>query len=704
MSKVKKYLIVLGIFVLTLILSGCGGKVNTTIKLNEDLSGERIMKVYFDKNENDKYIKGDSKTIAEVVKKSTPEQLEFKSEETENGYTYYFTMKFSSLEDYTDKVNKLLPEYNEAEIEFGQAASPFVKGISYKENFRTKQILDWFNDLMFESGYVDSSYTNYGIFGTENVELYYKDTLVSQKSDIYAMDLSTLEFNPINGIDVLTKYNEDFTISRSIIVKIPLATYDEKAKEIDDFFKERTVEGATGEGKTVDGSYIYTITLENANELQIDAMVNKFTNGRSSFTLKDKPGTPFAVIIDEENTEVEENTESNEEIANENTENDNEISEENEVIEPVQEYMNVFMLDKMIEEKWNLVDYVKDSYLKTDFSYFINNEINGSEIWDEYSIKNIQASDEYQGYDLFGRVNYATNANFNYRLKKSYEIDDLQIEVSIDNNGNLKKKLMLEFADTISENEFANLQSKLERQSVPTTIDLGRMEHSANGFSIYLIENLGYQNFNQTFDNWKFLTDTEAMSPELSLEKKGLFKKEILFYDRVFLGGFSEKPIKNVEYRVLNVGKVLDANSDRYGEMIGGDYVIKLNDFDAKNDSFLLQIYFERSTGGIILFGIGILLIVAIAILALIILSKRKKKKAIATTETQVIVDATTDSKHSDVPVQEEKSEADFETGEEGTVELDKDASDNKAGFCTNCGSKLEEGAKFCINCGNVIN
>ena len=290
LNKIKKVILPSLIFAAVLILTGCGGKLETDLTVNEDLSGTRHMALSVDMSENSQYINGDAENITATIEQNCPEEITFSSDNTDDVVTLNFDINFTSLEDYQTKVESLIEdsEYYDNLITYVAPNSVFAKGVSYEEEFTSQELLSWFENLMVDAGYVDSSNRSY-IFNESSINY---NIIGSEGTASYgSISLNNIEFLPITGIDFITDVNTDGTYNRTIVLKIPQSTMDSNGDEIKAFMSDHETSIATGTWTTDSGINYYTLEGTNLTKDQINDVTKAFcgVEGLEAFTEVSEP-------------------------------------------------------------------------------------------------------------------------------------------------------------------------------------------------------------------------------------------------------------------------------------------------------------------------------------------------------------------------------------------------------------------------------
>ena len=150
-----------------LILSACGAKIETQLGLENAEKGTRTMLVSFDMKDNKDKIKGGAQALDASVRKHLPEGLEYGGIQSEGGKARAtFTIPFSSVDEYRTKVASILKAA-------GSSATPQISIVNsdqgLKENFSSKDLLDWLPEALVVDGVIDSSQKN-SVFNSSGSE------------------------------------------------------------------------------------------------------------------------------------------------------------------------------------------------------------------------------------------------------------------------------------------------------------------------------------------------------------------------------------------------------------------------------------------------------------------------------------------------------------------------------------------------------
>lgn len=254
-------------------------QTTTTLTINEDESGSRVMEVVLPKENKKEYLKGKlAGRFEKLMKKSCPKELDYKQENYQGGYKFTLTLSFDSLEDYKNKVGKIDDSFNpEEDLTFEVGKEPFETGIRCRESFDSGDLLQWMEDAVSDSDIV--WWWNISTMLNEDTQtLVYGDE--EYENDNFwsaAISIDTLEDCYLSTIYI---YNNSVTgdkIDRTVVFAV-----DKDYNSLGDGFKEYlesgVPEGVTGEWNS-DSNY-YTYYVVKLGEMEIagvqDAMNSLF--------------------------------------------------------------------------------------------------------------------------------------------------------------------------------------------------------------------------------------------------------------------------------------------------------------------------------------------------------------------------------------------------------------------------------------------
>ena len=672
MKKFKRFLTAAAVLAAAALITGCGGELTTNMNLSSDFSGSRVMTLVVNKADNQEYVNGDPNAVTSTVSASCPEQLEFSATDDGTNVIYTFTLNFSSKEDYEAKVRALLGDEvtpDEQIISYAAPDSVFASGVRYDETFSSEELLSWFEDLMINAGYIDSGNRSY-IFDSNST--YFSFDNASMESDYSSrVDVDTLSFRPINGVEFYTKANSDGTFDRTIVVSIPQATMDQAGEEIKAFLEPKA-EGAEGRWESAEGVNSFIISGTNLTAESVDAMTKNFTG---------KPDDTFFSLSDaedsEEATEAEETVEETEAL--EESAGDAEAEEE---IIPGDPY--ILYVHNNISENINLEDFITNEDGEVNFSYYGDT---GSEYTGLYSEGGVSVYDggrdlsmyydeeKPQYYELFDGDNFIYSAE--YETTGGFSAESIEVTVKPEGLDKAKQEVSVNYTEVLSESALTALKEKLTAAAEGTGISVDACEASENGFNVKVSASGSLE---ENADAWTEFADGH-MDMSVQADKTGLLSgsKTMRVAGDVDLKTFTNKPVDTVTLRVKGIGKPVDEFlSDSFE---GSDYVLVREFFDPTSDDLSYSVTAKKSN--FLVYALYILTIAAIANLVY----RLKDVILIGVGKASI--------KAKEASEKAARAKAD-KASAGGNGESAKPAKK----FCGSCGAENEADAGFCEKCG----
>ena len=230
-----------------LILSACGARIETQLGLESAEKGTRTMLVSFNLKDNKDKIKGGSEALDASVRKHLPEGLEYGGIQSEGDKARAtFTIPFSSVDEYRNKVASILKaagSKTEPTVTILNTEQGLVQGIQVKENFSSKELLDWVPEALVVDGVIESSNKNsvFNSSGSETtVKFGEKEVKNSGGSTISAKDVQDRGFKAM--VLELQEKDGGYSATASFVAKDIMNS--ETAAAIDAYLNQVKPEGS----------------------------------------------------------------------------------------------------------------------------------------------------------------------------------------------------------------------------------------------------------------------------------------------------------------------------------------------------------------------------------------------------------------------------------------------------------------------------
>ena len=230
-----------------LILSACGAKIETQLGLESAEKGTRTMLVSFNLKDNKDKIRGGSEALDASVRKHLPEGLEYGGIQSEGDKARAtFTIPFSSVDEYRNKVASILKaagSKTEPTVTILNTEQGLVQGIQVKENFSSKELLDWVPEALVVDGVIESSNKNsvFNSSGSETtVKFGEKEVKNSGGSTISAKDVQDRGFKAM--VLELQEKDGGYSATASFVAKDIMNS--ETAAAVDAYLNQVKPEGS----------------------------------------------------------------------------------------------------------------------------------------------------------------------------------------------------------------------------------------------------------------------------------------------------------------------------------------------------------------------------------------------------------------------------------------------------------------------------
>lgn len=268
--------------ILTLILAGCGAKIDTLLTVDTVGKGSRVMTLSLDKEDLEN-VEGSVEDIDASINTHLPEQLEYAGI-TEEGETLTtsFTMTFEDADDYRDQVQQLLNAgdiaWSDDNLTFNTSTDKFSSGVTLIETFSSADLLTWlFNGLASDGIISASDQSSAWEMGETTVEY--------NGVEYESLDRVSLDKRVDNGF---IKADSEITFTeggfhREITFGITSkAQYTSNAELYDEHFAELESAGATVTKDDSSAGVSWTVAFDAANAEELVDMTNKVLSSEES--------------------------------------------------------------------------------------------------------------------------------------------------------------------------------------------------------------------------------------------------------------------------------------------------------------------------------------------------------------------------------------------------------------------------------------
>lgn len=390
-------------------VSGCsaGSTIDTSLQVNEDLSGQRTMTISLDDSVFAQYFNGTIDDLNSYISEYCPEQLEW-SVSAEEGYNQYeFDLLFGGVDEYKSKVDILTGM--DSVLEISVPDTIWASGIYINEDFTSEDLLKWLSDGLVEAGYVSADNASM-IFSVGNTEV---DFNGNQYSTYECVNVDEVDYVNIDEINVYTDMSDFDSYSRKVEFVLPDSSLTSRASDIDGFFQnmsDNNIDVSVEEDETTT-----TYLLEQEN-LDIDG-INAFDKA----------------VFGAENADLQN------------------INQDG-ITDPL-------TFERVITENFKLTEYVVGNAYAPCFSYYVK-------VPDEYSVYDefgAQAAEnaEHTGYRCV-LSDYETDRSVVWNLKKHFTTQTMKVNLYRNQlTESWKQKIQLTLGEAPTEDEVDGIKNMI---------------------------------------------------------------------------------------------------------------------------------------------------------------------------------------------------------------------------------------------------
>lgn len=286
--KIKKIGLLLIMFVLmSFAMTGCGAKINTTLTISKDFSGQRKIDVIIENEDLSENVTGGINALKSTADSNIPKEMTYTVSPSGDKTMLTFIIEFQDLDDYRTKVASIISYGSNKEltpeITYENLDTVFKKGVKLKENFTSFDLLQWYFDAIKKANIVSHSDTSeWYELGDNVVDI---DGVKYENSSKLSIDEQ--ELSCLSGIDVKTILNLDGTITREIVFKAydtTLETLSNNGCEFGSYISKLVPEGDAFEQKKTDSLNEYIITINAVDTNELVQKTNKILQTSNDFT------------------------------------------------------------------------------------------------------------------------------------------------------------------------------------------------------------------------------------------------------------------------------------------------------------------------------------------------------------------------------------------------------------------------------------
>ncbi|MCI7099248.1 MAG: hypothetical protein MR966_10175 [Lachnospiraceae bacterium] len=263
-------------------LAGCGGQkyigIQTLLTLEQDNTGNRQIRMSIGKSDFETFFDGKIDELNKQLEAVCPPELEWSFSEDGDQYGYTFTLHFSSLKDYAEKVKNIIGK--KASIVMEQPDSVFASGLLYQEDFDSLELLGWLGDFLEKEGYLSEG-KSAGLFSETSVKISFKGTDYEVQPG--KINVDTLVRTPVERIDILSHYRQNKHCDRQVVFTFSAASMNKNGTAIREYMQKNRPEGAESVWTVKNENSLCTVSVSDCTAKQLDSFMKKLFDRSDSF-------------------------------------------------------------------------------------------------------------------------------------------------------------------------------------------------------------------------------------------------------------------------------------------------------------------------------------------------------------------------------------------------------------------------------------
>lgn len=415
MRKLRNLLAAMILLLAALAMSGCkaGSSIDTTLAVNKDMSGSRVMKIAIDDSVFQENFTGTIEELQELVKTACPADLTWSYDDSEEVKTFTFVLNFTGLDDYQTKVSNLLG--GEREITMEAPDSIWVNGVNIREDFTSQDLMEWLKTAVVEAGFVSSDNAS-KVFSMGNTEVVFDGE--SRSAGNY-VNVNTISYLRLDSTKLFIEVLDLGSYHVSLRFEVPESSMSAKGDEIRAYIRSAVPADSEQKEETLsDGGVAFIVGKQFIDRAGLENFC------QSVF------GVENASI-----TEVEESSS-----------------------------LTPFDFVKNCELKLNMANYVSPQGYSTDFYLLMKTPSGYNSTVDGYAGYDYDETN-YPGYRLMERRGmYGEESSFGLRVKKTFLVSGLDVETTQKMGSKWKRVTTLSLAEIPKDEELALMVSRFEER------------------------------------------------------------------------------------------------------------------------------------------------------------------------------------------------------------------------------------------------
>lgn len=271
-----------------MMLTGCAD-MSTEISLDgEKFSGKRVMSVTFDMDELLTQLPGGTDALNEQIDAVIPKHLTYQYDVEDGEAVYKFTLAFDSKQDYIDKLKDILSKA--PEVKFTYSSGVFTRGVTYSENFESRELFTWFDKLVVDNGLKD---TAGGYVRNYSADKFWNQTEVKVRLDgeEYTckggkVDIKSGGNSVVSNISIATQLKSSGDIERTMLITVPSSVEKSQITLIENYLNDTIPDSGQWTKRARSESIIYTVKFTAGSAAKLQNYMEKLTSRKCECTLE----------------------------------------------------------------------------------------------------------------------------------------------------------------------------------------------------------------------------------------------------------------------------------------------------------------------------------------------------------------------------------------------------------------------------------
>lgn len=297
-GRMRLLLLVVSVLTALLLMAGCTSvDIDTTITVDTEFSGERVMALEFSKTDVLAQY-GTLELLDIAVEQAKPSEMSFERAPAVSGsdlVVYEFKMEFSSMDDYKSQLKSILGR--EAQIEYTLVDKVFSKGLTYSEDFESRDLFAWVDKAIEAADF-------FGYEGTYDSGEVWRHSGVTLTIDgkTYECDggkavVNEGSSNLLKSAGITTLINRDGTFTRTFDFRLVDDIDQASFSQVSEHLEASKPEDAVIKQDTTTGAY--SVSFEAADVTALSGGTAKLLGSNSytaSFGAIEDLDTPFSQL------------------------------------------------------------------------------------------------------------------------------------------------------------------------------------------------------------------------------------------------------------------------------------------------------------------------------------------------------------------------------------------------------------------------